>query len=80
MYLLNAAASVRLCVETEVYFQDFEKENAAASVRLCVETQTREKTDLVGMQPPSRGCVLKLLLLKVRCARLLSSRLRAAVC
>ena len=59
MYLLNAAASVRLCVETEVYFQDFEKENAAASVRLCVETQTREKTDLVGMQPPSRGCVLK---------------------
>ena len=60
MYLLNAAASVRLCVETEVYFQDFEKENAAASVRLCVETQTREKTDLVGMQPPSRGCVLKL--------------------
>ena len=60
MYLLNAAASVRLCVETEVYFQDFEKENAAASVRLCVETATaKSAVREIAKQPPSRGCVLK---------------------
>ena len=55
----EAAASVRLCVETFYTFANNFKNNAAASVRLCVETSSSlsEKTEL--LQPPPCGCVLK---------------------
>ena len=34
---------------------------AAASARLCVETRERVPNKLSKMQPPPRGCVLKLI-------------------
>ena len=58
---IRAAASARLCVETNCRKVLLAQIVAAASARLCVETHTDnlDKSSL-GWQPPPRGCVLKL--------------------
>ena len=75
-----AAASARLCVETN--YVSFEEmiAIAAASARLCVETNCFCKSYGSDMAAASaRLCVETLLMVYLpRCA--LSSRLRAAVC
>ena len=55
-----AAASARLCVETNTNSRQSKSIAAAASARLCVETFARSGTRFVlTWQPPPRGCVLK---------------------
>ena len=60
-----AAASARLCVETELGASLWESSVAAASARLCVETFYAERRITPTQQPPPRGCVLKLLVVSV---------------
>ena len=52
----------------------------AAFGRLCVETMVRVFDAGDANQPPSGGCVLKLLYFICFYPLILSSRLRAAVC
>ena len=76
----HAAASARLCVETQATLAlDSLVSDAAASARLCVETWVDVCRQFVNVQPPPRGCVLKLLCDR-RYLDALRSRLRAAVC
>ena len=56
----SAAASARLCVETYGQGKVYLAERAAASARLCVETYINYLMHCNVMQPPPRGCVLKL--------------------
>ena len=58
----NAAAFGRLCVETFLVLRDCTVSEAAAFGRLCVETVILPNTGYYPhRQPPSGGCVLKLL-------------------
>ena len=53
---------MRLCVETFNAARDGVKNAAAAFVRLCVETPHHQSAITVKKkQPPSCGCVLKLI-------------------
>ena len=57
--MLDAAASVRLCVETFALYWNLPRSDAAASVRLCVETLLEFAACSLYQQPPPCGCVLK---------------------
>ena len=57
----SAAAFGRLCVETRLVSEMVLTQNAAAFGRLCVETAKTIATSPRWQQPPSGGCVLKLL-------------------
>ena len=75
-----AAAFGRLCVETNYSLCLCSYRDAAAFGRLCVETPASIDPACKLMQPPSGGCVLKLLIIKFGIKSIPSSRLRAAVC
>ena len=58
----SPAAFRRLCVETISVIKSAVKRSPAAFRRLCVETTERRANQLlVRIQPPSGGCVLKLI-------------------
>ena len=59
--IVLAAAFGRLCVETGVMFSYSRASSAAAFGRLCVETSDILWVESSIEQPPSGGCVLKLL-------------------
>ena len=62
----EAAAFARLCVETIELVQARMQIDAAAFARLCVETSVvKDNKKMLTAQPPSRGCVLKLLRLVI---------------
>ena len=50
-----------LCVETHIVGISYQKMNAATFGWLCVETFHNESKTYRDLQPPSGGCVLKLL-------------------
>ena len=83
IYVLSlklAAAFGRLCVETTPCIFKISEITAAAFGRLCVETLLTVPFKLrTFKQPPSGGCVLKLVTLASP-SLTLCSRLRAAVC
>ena len=60
-----AAAFGRLCVETWRQPEHGRQVGPAAFGRLCVETPSAAKLPSAGNQPPSGGCVLKLLILRL---------------
>ena len=59
------AAFRRLCVETEKKQWVFEGMKPAAFRRLCVETCAPTRQQRQTSQPPSGGCVLKLLKMEI---------------
>ena len=74
------AAFGRLCVETVSACSAPKPPKPAAFGRLCVETpEFKKEMWLQARQPPSGGCVLKLLAV-IALKIFSSSRLRAAVC
>ena len=75
----DPAAFRRLCVETAMSECFRPLEYPAAFRRLCVETEPAVQNRIAGFQPPSGGCVLKLLLVRPMTA-VPASRLQAAVC
>ena len=77
---ISPAAFGRLCVETGVAYVINVCDPPAAFGRLCVETIPTVQAIVCGVQPPSGGCVLKLLLENRQTIRQHTSRLRAAVC
>ena len=62
IWMQNPAAFGRLCVETAQVGLKERVISPAAFGRLCVETQIPYGIDGDAVQPPSGGCVLKLLL------------------
>ena len=63
--LITPAAFGRLCVETAMTSSRLGIKCPAAFGRLCVETTYPEESDHTMLdQPPSGGCVLKLLLIR----------------
>ena len=75
------AAFRRLCVETNLTRADADVYIPAAFRRLCVETNSTERfSAIMTSQPPSGGCVLKLLLVLLALQVPQTSRLQAAVC
>ena len=57
----SPAAFRRLCVETDIGIFNPPPPDPAAFRRLCVETRNKSRLLMRGTQPPSGGCVLKLL-------------------
>ena len=62
----SPAALGRLCVETLGHFIPYLTDMPAAFGRLCVETLQFEPESETKTQPPSGGCVLKLLCVVLR--------------
>ena len=59
--MLYPAAFGRLCVETVMEYRRPRRVVPAAFGRLCVETSGINVLSKAKLQPPSGGCVLKLL-------------------
>ena len=76
---LISAAFRRLCVETQIVPVLHSEGYSAAFRRLCVETTEKKDGESLSPQPPSGGCVLKLMRDWVLHLTVFS-RLQAAVC
>ena len=79
-HIQSPAAFGRLCVETHCTASFVKLYIPAAFGRLCVETHVAHRLAILQTQPPSGGCVLKLVIGVYSSLAIGPSRLRAAVC